>query len=61
MRIGDDGVGLPDRTNGIDHETLGMDLIHTLGRPTGYPRGTGAGPGTVYELVSLQEERRKRA
>jgi two-component sensor histidine kinase len=61
LRIGDDGVGLPDRTKWDRPETLGMDLIHTLAGQLDTRVELVAGPGTVYELVSLQEERRKRA
>ena len=61
MRIGDDGVGLPDRVKWDRPETLGMDLIHTLAGQLDTRVTLQAGPGTVYELESIQQERRKRA
>jgi len=61
MRIGDDGVGLPDRSNWERHNSLGMDLIHTLAGQLDTAIELAPGPGTVYELVSIRQERRKRA
>jgi len=61
LRIGDDGVGLPERIKWDRPETLGMDLIHTLAGQLGTSVALAAGPGTVYDLVTIQEERRKRA
>ncbi len=61
MRIGDDGVGLPDRSKWERHDSLGMDLIHTLAGQLGTTVDLVAGPGTLYELVTVQVERRKRA
>lgn len=61
MRIGDDGVGLPDRSKWDRPNSLGMDLIHTLAGQLDTTVELAAGPGTVYELVSMQERRRKRA
>lgn len=61
LRIGDDGVGLPDRSKWERPDSLGMDLIHTLAGQLGTSVDLVPGPGTVYELVTIQEERRKRA
>ncbi len=61
MRIGDDGVGLPDRSKWDRHDTLGMDLIHTLAGQLNTSVALAPGPGTVYELVTIQEVQRKRA
>jgi len=61
MRIGDDGVGLPDRSKWERHDSLGMDLIHTLAGQLGTRVDLVPGPGTLYELVTVQQERRKRA
>lgn len=59
MRIGDDGVGLPDRTKWDRPETLGMDLIHTLAGQLDTTVELVPGPGTVYELITVQQQRRK--
>ena len=61
MRIGDDGVGLPDRSKWDRPNSLGMDLIHTLAGQLDTTVELVPGPGTVYELVSIRQERRKRA
>ena len=61
LRIGDNGVGLPDRTKWDRPNTLGMDLIHTLAGQLNTSVSLAEGPGTVYELSTIQEERRKRA
>ncbi len=61
MRLGDDGVGLPDRNKWERHDSLGMDLIHTLAGQLNTSIDLVPGPGTVYELVTIQQERRKRA
>lgn len=61
LRIGDDGVGLPDRTNWDRPKSLGMDLIRTLAGQLDTSIELVPGPGTVYQLESIREERRKRA
>ncbi len=61
LRIGDDGVGLPDRSKWERPNSLGMDLIHTLAGQLGTAVELMPGPGTVYELVTVREQRRKRA
>ncbi|MBL0126537.1 MAG: sensor histidine kinase [Flavobacteriales bacterium] len=61
LRIGDDGVGLPDKSNWDRPNSLGMDLIHTLAGQLGNTVHLRPGPGTVYELLPVQEQRRKRA
>ena len=61
LRIGDNGIGLPDRSKWERHNSLGMDLIHTLAGQLGTTVDLLPVQGTVYELVSVQEQRRKRA
>jgi two-component sensor histidine kinase len=61
MRLGDDGVGLPDRSKWERPNSLGMDLIHTLAGQLNTSVDLVPGPGTVYELVTIRQERRKRA
>lgn len=61
LRIGDDGVGLPDRSRWERPQSLGMELIHTLAGQLDARIGLVPGPGTVYELRSIVEEQRKRA
>jgi two-component sensor histidine kinase len=61
LRIGDDGVGLSDRSSWERPKSLGMDLIQTLAGQLDTTVELVPGPGTVYELVSIREERRKRA
>ncbi|MBX2980946.1 MAG: sensor histidine kinase [Flavobacteriales bacterium] len=61
LRIGDDGVGLPDRSRWENPQSLGMDLIHTLAGQLDATVSLAPGTGTVYELSSIQQEQRKRA
>jgi len=61
MRLGDDGVGLPDRSKWDRPNSLGMDLIHTLAGQLGTTVELVQGQGTVYELTTARQERRKRA
>ncbi|MBK8500226.1 MAG: sensor histidine kinase [Flavobacteriales bacterium] len=61
LRIGDDGVGLPDRSKWDRPNSLGMDLIHTLAGQLGTSVELMPVQGTVYELASVQAQRRKRA
>jgi len=61
MRMGDDGVGLPDRSKWERPNSLGMDLIHTLAGQLDTTVSLVAGPGTVYELVPAVKQHRKRA
>jgi len=61
LRIGDDGAGLPDHGAFHKPQSLGMELIHTLAGQLDASIGIAKGPGTVYELVSMPVERRKRA
>lgn len=61
LRIGDDGSGLPDRSRWDRPQTLGMELIHTLAGQLDATVELADGPGTVYEIVTIREERRKRA
>ena len=61
VRIGDDGVGLPDRSRWDRPQTLGMELIHTLAGQLDATVELADGPGTVYAIATIREERRKRA
>ena len=61
LRIGDDGVGLPDRSKWERPQSLGMELIHTLAGQLGTTVELMSGPGTVFALASVQEQQRKRA
>ena len=61
LRIGDDGVGLPDRVGWKDPQSLGMELIHTLAGQLGLVVRLNDAPGTVYELVAEGRKDRKRA
>jgi two-component sensor histidine kinase len=61
MRIGDDGVGLPDPSKWQRPQSLGMELIHTLAGQLDATVSLADGPGTVYTIVSRPVEVRKRA
>lgn len=61
LRIGDDGVGLPDKSKWDRPNSLGMDLIHTLAGQLGTTISLIPGPGTMYELAPEQQQQRKRA
>jgi two-component sensor histidine kinase len=61
MRIGDDGVGLADRTKWEKPESLGMDLIHTLAGQLGTTVDLMPGAWHRVRLVSVHQEKRKRA
>ncbi|MEO8590432.1 MAG: sensor histidine kinase [Flavobacteriales bacterium] len=61
LRIGDDGVGLPDRSKWDRPNSLGMDLIRTLAGQLNTTAELAPGPGTVYELVTVREVKRRRA
>jgi len=61
MRIGDDGVGLPDRSKWDRPNSLGMDLIHTLAGQLGTSVELEEGRGTMYALNTVRKEQRKRA
>jgi len=61
LRIGDNGVGLPDRSRWSRPETLGMELIHTLAEQLDATVELASGPGTVYEIVSTPIVKLKRA
>jgi two-component sensor histidine kinase len=61
LRIGDDGVGLPDRSRWERPQSLGMELIQTLAGQLNTTVSLVPGPGTVYELRSNLAEKRKRA
>ncbi len=59
MRVGDDGVGLKSRDGFHRHNSLGMDLIHTLAGQLDCDIQLLDGPGTQYELVSQKLAKRK--
>ncbi len=61
MRIGDDGVGLPDRAHWERPNSLGMELIQTLTGQLDARIVLLDGPGTVYEISTMGGEQRKRA
>jgi two-component sensor histidine kinase len=62
IRIGDDGIGIPDRRNWDGSKTLGMDLIRTLAGQLDVRVELQNGPGTVYALTPIESGRvRKRA
>jgi two-component sensor histidine kinase len=61
LRIGDDGVGLPDRSRWDRPQSLGMELIQTLAGQLNTTVSLVPGPGTVYELRSNVTEQRRRA
>lgn len=61
LRIGDDGVGLPDKSKWDRPNSLGMDLIHTLAGQLGTTVSLIPGAGTMYELAPAQKQQRKRA
>ncbi|MCW5898600.1 MAG: sensor histidine kinase [Flavobacteriales bacterium] len=61
LRIGDDGVGLPDRSRWERPNSLGIELIHTLAGQLDASVALLEGGGTVYELTTVSVERRKRA
>jgi two-component sensor histidine kinase len=61
LRIGDDGVGLPDHGRWERPQSLGMELIHTLAGQLDAHIALVPGTGTVYELSSIVAERRRRA
>ena len=51
----------PTAASGTDRRALGMDLIHTLAGQLDTTVELVPGPGTVYELVSIQQERSESA
>lgn len=59
MRIGDDGIGLPDRSRWERPNSLGMDLIHTLAGQLDADIHLLEGPGTQYELISQRRTRKQ--
>ena len=62
LRIGDDGVGLPDRDRWSKPNSLGMELIQTLAGQLNATMELQPGPGMIYELTAMPElEVRRRA
>jgi two-component sensor histidine kinase len=61
LRVGDDGVGIPDRNSWERPNSLGMELIHTLADQLNATIRMRPGPGMVYELRSTPFPMRKSA
>jgi len=62
LRVGDDGVGIPDHGKWEKPNSLGMELIQTLAGQLNGTMDLQPGPGMVYELRSAPEaEVRRRA
>jgi len=61
LRIGDDGIGLPDRSKWSNPQSLGMDLIHTLAGQLDVHVELSDAPGTVYVLRPDQQLYKKSA
>jgi two-component sensor histidine kinase len=61
LRLGDDGIGLPDRKQWEKPKSLGMELIKTLAGQLDATLELEPGPGTVFELRTIVQEVRKRA
>lgn len=62
LRVGDDGIGLPNKDTWHKPNSLGMDLIHTLSGQLNATMTLEPGPGMVYQLISAPEvEVRRRA
>ncbi|HEX2617642.1 MAG TPA: sensor histidine kinase, partial [Flavobacteriales bacterium] len=62
LRLGDDGVGLPNSANGWKKpNSLGMELIHTLADQLNASVELLPVPGTQYELRSVPLQVRRRA
>ncbi|MBK9420002.1 MAG: sensor histidine kinase [Flavobacteriales bacterium] len=61
LRLGDDGIGLPDRKHWEKPKSLGMELIKTLAGQLDATLELEPGPGTVFELRTIVQEVRKRA
>jgi two-component sensor histidine kinase len=61
--MGDDGIGLPDRSQWSNHQSLGMDLIHTLTEQLDGTIALQEGAGTMYHLRTkgAEGERQQRA
>lgn len=61
LRIGDDGIGLPSSRKWENPNSLGMELIHTLATQLDARITLLNGPGTVFSLSAMHQDRRKRA
>jgi two-component sensor histidine kinase len=61
LRIGDDGIGLPDRNRWEKPKSLGMELIQTLAEQLDTTVELEDGPGTLYRVRSIVQPARKRA
>ena len=61
LRIGDDGVGLMDRTIWKKPKSLGMELVQTLAVQLDTEVELEEGPGTIYRLRSLRRAEQRRA
>ena len=61
LRVGDDGVGIPDHGRWEKPKSLGMELIHTLAGQLNATIQLQPGPGMVYALHSVPYPVRKSA
>ncbi|MBL7963139.1 MAG: sensor histidine kinase [Flavobacteriales bacterium] len=61
LRIGDDGVGLPDRNKWSRPNSLGMELIHTLAGQLDMKMELLPGGGTIFQASSQPVQRQRRA
>ncbi len=61
LRIGDDGVGLPDRAHWDRPQSLGMELIQTLAGQLDSTVELLPGEGTVFAMRSIPVRAQKRA
>ena len=61
LRIGDDGIGLPDRDSWRNPQSLGMELIHTLAGQLDLVLHRADAPGTLYELLPEATQQQRRA
>lgn len=60
LRIGDDGIGLRDKSHWHKPQSLGMELIQTLAGQLDANVELADGPGTLYTLSPEQVSYRKR-
>ena len=60
LRIGDDGIGLSDKSRWDKPQSLGMELIQTLAGQLDAIVELSDAPGTVYTLTPEQVQYRKR-
>ena len=61
LRIGDDGIGLPERDSWREPKSLGMELIHTLAGQLDLALDRADAPGTLYDLKPEGQGLQRRA